>query len=52
MNLTNGYFIYYLIELATFFGRESVMTQCKKLGYHLHLPIDIPFIKIADVAAM
>ena len=52
MDLTNGYIIYYLIELAAIFGRESVMTQCKKLGYYLHLPIDIPLIKIADVAAM
>jgi hypothetical protein len=29
------YLMYYLIQLATFFGREAVMAQCRKLGYYL-----------------
>ena len=46
------YIMYYMIELATFFGREAVIRQCQKLGYHLQLPHDIPYIPVSSVALL
>jgi hypothetical protein len=39
--IKNTFYINYLIELATFFGSEEVIAECKKLNYELKLPADI-----------
>lgn len=52
LNPKSAYLMYYLIELATFFGQEPVVAQCRKLGYHLSLPEDILRIRIGDVALL
>lgn len=40
-DLKNPYFVYYFLELATIFGKEAVVAQAEKLGYHLQLPVDV-----------
>ena len=40
-DIKNPYYITYLIELATFFGSEAVISECKRMSYDVRLPKDI-----------
>ena len=39
--IKSTYYICYLLELATFYGPETVQEECRKLNYELKLPADI-----------
>ena len=39
--IKSTYYICYLLELATFYGPETVQEECRKLNYDLKLPADI-----------
>ena len=41
-----------MIELATFYGSEAVVEECKKLNYELKLPADISTISFREIAIM
>jgi hypothetical protein len=41
-----------LIELATFFGSEEVIAECKKLNYDLKLPADISKVEFDTIQIM
>lgn len=50
--IKNCFYINYLIELATFYGSEAVIEECRKLNYDLKLPGDIPRVTFREIAVM
>ena len=46
------YYISYLIELATFYGPDQVVKECRKLNYQLKLPADIEQYSFREVQQM
>jgi hypothetical protein len=51
-NVKNNYYINYIIELANFFGTDAVIAQCRRIGYNVQLPKDIPSTNFRNIANM
>jgi hypothetical protein len=51
-DLRNPYYVYYFLEIATVFGKEEVIRQAEKLGYHMQLPVGIKKIDLREMAQL
>ena len=51
-DLRNPYYVYYFLEIATIFGKEEVIRQAEKLGYHMQLPVGIKKIDLREMSQL
>lgn len=51
-DLRNPYLVYYFLELATFFGKEEVIAQAERLGYHVQIPADVRKIDFREYSVL